>query len=287
MMRAQLDDAHERGEPIAALWASDEPIYGRYGYGLASLAGEIELPRTHAEFAPRSRIPARSATSSRATCRRCSGRSGSTSSASGRGCSRARREWWKSRIAYDPPQWRRGAGPKRFAVVELGGNVAGYAIYRHDPKWEGGVPDAGKVAVRRGARPLARGRDRALALPPRHRVGRRGLRAAAPARPSALVDPRRAAADEDARRRRALGAAARRRRGALGSLVLRAGPIVFQVAGRLLLRGTPAAGSSRTASRRRRARTPISRCDVDSARLGLPRRLHVRASSCAADASRS
>ena len=51
MMRAQLDDAHERGEPIAALWASDERIYGRYGYGLASLAGEIELPRPHAEFA--------------------------------------------------------------------------------------------------------------------------------------------------------------------------------------------------------------------------------------------
>ena len=51
MMRAQLDDAHERGEPIAALWASDERIYGRYGYGVASQAGEIELPRTHAEFA--------------------------------------------------------------------------------------------------------------------------------------------------------------------------------------------------------------------------------------------
>jgi predicted acetyltransferase len=31
MMRAQLDDAHDRGEPIAALWASDERIYGRYG----------------------------------------------------------------------------------------------------------------------------------------------------------------------------------------------------------------------------------------------------------------
>ena len=36
-MRAQLDDAHERGEPIAALWASEATIYGRFGYGLASL----------------------------------------------------------------------------------------------------------------------------------------------------------------------------------------------------------------------------------------------------------
>ena len=44
MMRAQLDDVHERGEPMALLWASEETIYGRFGYGMASVAGEIELP---------------------------------------------------------------------------------------------------------------------------------------------------------------------------------------------------------------------------------------------------
>ena len=43
LMRAQLDDAHERGEPLAALWASEESIYGRFGYGLASFCGEITL----------------------------------------------------------------------------------------------------------------------------------------------------------------------------------------------------------------------------------------------------
>ena len=41
-------DVHERGEPIAALWASEETIYGRFGYGLAALAGDIELPKEHA-----------------------------------------------------------------------------------------------------------------------------------------------------------------------------------------------------------------------------------------------
>ena len=51
MMRAQLDDVHDRGEPIAALWASEETIYGRFGYGLASLAGEIRLPREYAAYA--------------------------------------------------------------------------------------------------------------------------------------------------------------------------------------------------------------------------------------------
>ena len=48
MMRAQLDDIRERGEPIAALWASEEVIYRRYGYGLASLSGEMALPSGYA-----------------------------------------------------------------------------------------------------------------------------------------------------------------------------------------------------------------------------------------------
>ena len=42
MMDTQLRDVHERGEPIAALWASEETIYGRFGYGIASLGGRAE-----------------------------------------------------------------------------------------------------------------------------------------------------------------------------------------------------------------------------------------------------
>src|SRR4029453_5211368 len=51
LMRAQLDAAHERGEPLAALWASEETIYGRFGYGLASFCGEITLAHEHTQFA--------------------------------------------------------------------------------------------------------------------------------------------------------------------------------------------------------------------------------------------
>src|SRR5436309_8487756 len=51
MMRAQLDDVHERGEPIAALWASEETIYGRFGYGLASWSCEMTLQRAWSSFA--------------------------------------------------------------------------------------------------------------------------------------------------------------------------------------------------------------------------------------------
>ena len=45
MMDAQLRDVRERGEPIAALWASEETIYGRFGYGLASISHNMDAER--------------------------------------------------------------------------------------------------------------------------------------------------------------------------------------------------------------------------------------------------
>src|SRR5919202_4588373 len=54
LMRAQLDAAHERGEPLAALWASEESIYGRFGYGLAAFCGEISLAHEYTALAERS-----------------------------------------------------------------------------------------------------------------------------------------------------------------------------------------------------------------------------------------
>ena len=45
MMELQLRDVREREEPIAALWASEETIYGRFGYGLAAWCGEAKIRR--------------------------------------------------------------------------------------------------------------------------------------------------------------------------------------------------------------------------------------------------
>ena len=64
MMRAHLDDAHERGEPIAALWASEETIYGRFGYGAAAYQGDVRIPREYVDFTEqRERVTRRSANS--------------------------------------------------------------------------------------------------------------------------------------------------------------------------------------------------------------------------------
>lgn len=45
IMRGQLELLHEIGEPLAALWASEGGIYGRFGYGLGAQAARFSLPR--------------------------------------------------------------------------------------------------------------------------------------------------------------------------------------------------------------------------------------------------
>ena len=46
MMCAQIDDVHERGEPLAILWASESAIYGRFGYGVAAPCLALDAERS-------------------------------------------------------------------------------------------------------------------------------------------------------------------------------------------------------------------------------------------------
>jgi predicted acetyltransferase len=51
MMRRQLGDIAERGEAVAALFAAETEIYGRYGYGRASWQLFLKLGRGHGRLA--------------------------------------------------------------------------------------------------------------------------------------------------------------------------------------------------------------------------------------------
>ncbi|MXZ88597.1 MAG: GNAT family N-acetyltransferase [Dehalococcoidia bacterium] len=52
LMRRQLDDTRARGEPLAALWASESLIYGRFGYGMAVRSHRVSIDRRHTAFRP-------------------------------------------------------------------------------------------------------------------------------------------------------------------------------------------------------------------------------------------
>ena len=59
MMRHQLEDVHERGEPLAALFASESGIYGRFGYGVGTQHEFWKLDRPYNAFARRYDSPGR------------------------------------------------------------------------------------------------------------------------------------------------------------------------------------------------------------------------------------
>ena len=51
MMNHQINDLHERGEPLAALFARESVIYRRFGYGIGSLQEEWSIDRQYNAFA--------------------------------------------------------------------------------------------------------------------------------------------------------------------------------------------------------------------------------------------
>lgn len=140
MMDAQLRDIHERGEPIAALWASEETIYGRFGYGLAAWCVEVKIDRTWNAFAkPRER---------RGQARFVSHDEAATLfqpvwealMRERPGVFRRTKPWWELRTLRIPDEEK--ANPKRLVVVELDGAVQAYAMYRQHPNFEHGFSNA-------------------------------------------------------------------------------------------------------------------------------------------------
>lgn len=51
LMAAMLDDARSRGETVAALYASQATIYGRFGFGVGTFAAGVTVDTRHAAFA--------------------------------------------------------------------------------------------------------------------------------------------------------------------------------------------------------------------------------------------
>jgi predicted acetyltransferase len=141
MMRQQLDDIRQRGEPIATLWASEGAIYGRFGYGLASVQAWVDVERDKVRFVddpgPSGRVrmlPLEVAQDSvAAVYERVQARTP--------GMFERTDAWWQWRLLRDPKEWRDGASQKFVALWEDGsGAPRGYAIYRIETGWSHAGP---------------------------------------------------------------------------------------------------------------------------------------------------
>jgi predicted acetyltransferase len=151
LLRRQLDDVRERGEPVAALWASEGSIYGRFGYGVATRAARLTAHRPEAVLVqppdagePLSGGPASDHLDAmRAVHERVRSERPGMLDRPG--------AWWQERL-YDPESERGGAQALRAVVTD-----DGYALYAVRPDW-GEIGPAGEVKMRElvAATPVAR-----------------------------------------------------------------------------------------------------------------------------------
>ena len=148
LMQRQFEDLHDVAEPVAALWASEASIYGRFGYGVASHFYGVEIRRgdgalaRHAPIAdvdmrldfPDDVRDALTAVHEKVVRDRV-------------GDFVRDERWWSFRLA--DAEHRRGPWARRLAVVAFDktGEPQGYALYRRRPSFStDDLPD-GEVGV--------------------------------------------------------------------------------------------------------------------------------------------
>lgn len=138
MMRSQIDAARARDEVIAVHWATEDTIYGRYGYGIASMAAEIDIAREHTgAFAPAETAgQARLVTLAEAEPLVAPVYERVARVTPGMFARSA--EWWQDRLLIDHPWRRQGGGALRCVVWEAKDRATAYAFYRVNQMFERG-----------------------------------------------------------------------------------------------------------------------------------------------------
>jgi predicted acetyltransferase len=149
MMRAQLTDLHEqRREPIAALRPLEAGIYGRYGYGPATIGNRMRCDRRAMRFRPDTdfgdgTVRLRHAHQARPLVEEVYDQVRAVTV----GWPDRQAAHWAVRLA-DYPHRRGGATSLRFAVHhERHGRATGYALYRHSEAPDGLGGTVGMVEV--------------------------------------------------------------------------------------------------------------------------------------------
>ena len=139
MMRRHLDESHaQQREPVAALWASEAPIYGRFGYAPATSRGNLQgsVQRLHlrtdvdlgdglVSMVPTEEFRPGAVRVLEQVRRSVPG-------------NLARGERWWDRALRDDEEDRKGASARRHLLhTDADGTVSGYASYRVKGSWTG------------------------------------------------------------------------------------------------------------------------------------------------------
>jgi predicted acetyltransferase len=148
LMTHQLHGLHDTGvEPVAMLWASEPVIYGRFGYGLASLRLALTVPRSPSAVRRDAldgvdlRLRLHPAEDWKAV------RPAYEAMAATRPGMIWRNDTWHERGVQDVASAREGYSALRCVVAEDDDDIHGYARYATKQNWQAGGPN-GTVRVR-------------------------------------------------------------------------------------------------------------------------------------------
>lgn len=150
LMHRLLADARDRGEAVAALFASEAIIYGRYGFGIATAELDLQIRRGEgvmlADQGRRGRVP---------RLRMAEPRDAVPGLAKvfdavlpQRPGMLARDDRWWDYVLWDPEHRRSGGSPLRCVIAEDEAGPRGYALFAGKPDWDDhGIP-SGTLQVR-------------------------------------------------------------------------------------------------------------------------------------------
>lgn len=140
MMRFHLDEVADHGEPVAALWASETSIYGRFGFGVGTQFYRTKMERSRLTFPAdplgTGTVRILDKDSGKALLPPLYERIRPTRP----GFLTRSDQRWRSVHYHDPPEWRDGGTSRRWALYEEAGEPLGYVAYRQHENWVGGVP---------------------------------------------------------------------------------------------------------------------------------------------------
>jgi predicted acetyltransferase len=159
LMHRQLADIRDRGEAVAALFASEAGIYGRYGYGAATSELDLTIRRGEGVLSTSAPTPAagpgprwagsvprlRIAEPRDATAELAKVFADVLDSRPGLP---ARDDRWWDHILWDPEHRRSGSSPLRCLIAEDDAGPRGYALFSAKPEWDDHGLPCGVLQVR-------------------------------------------------------------------------------------------------------------------------------------------
>ncbi len=130
LMTQHLTEVYERGEPLAALWASESSIYSRFGYGSATERAWMTLDKPHARLREPIDTDGSMQMLDRDEAMKVFPSVYEHSLPNRPGMSERNQAWWEHRILADPKELRFGGTEHRRVLHVREGAPAGYVIYR-------------------------------------------------------------------------------------------------------------------------------------------------------------